>query len=1394
MKNLLFTFMLLLAVSGVKAQCTTGTISGHNRVCIGDTTMLYDTLVAGGSWTSSNTSVATIDASTGLLRGISGGGATITYTLGGSCSSHYTTFSFHVVAVPTLGAFVGADSVCELYTTVLNVSHSNVIWQSRNTSIVDANSTDTAHASIYANNAGSTTIVYTSAFCSFVSDSLNFRVNPHPAAPYVTYAGTSFNFCSGDTATFHAVTLYAHHWFISPATTTSTIDATTGFFTAAGTSGMATFSVYCQAVAPISGCVFSGGANLHIYPSVAAGTDSILTPSRIDIGETVTVTATTPTGSGITEYYYISSSSGASIATVTHIGVFSAISPGTVTVVHALVTHCDTVYSSKNITVALPPGAVVSSHFTAYVNRHCSAAMFGVSIPAHTTSFKVRTIYGDGRTDTTNVPSNTLAASSNFGHVYNQSGTYSIRQFLLSGSSVIDSVAYSYTQTICNDIALSFFIDVNSNCIKDSSSESLNPTPFLVEVDSNGVAIDTLSVTSGLYYPSFGAPGDIYSFKAILRDSILRFSCPSSGIIYDTLGSALHSSTARTVALNCASGYRYDLTGDNSQRTGRHMAEGHILVKNMRCAPHNAVVTMNISPKYVARASAMSPSPTSISGNIVTWNFSGMSSMTAPVIIDYGLDIPTSTWLIPGDTVKTNINVAYNNGDADTFNNVIDRVDTVKSSFDPNYITVMPEGNILKGTKLHYAIEFENDGNDTAQNIYVMDTLSDYLDAASLRLSGASAPMNITMLHADGHTIARFDFPGIKLADSSHHGHCTGLVMYTINAKRGLSDGTAIYGHAGIFFDDNPVVLTNVVTNNILTPAVTISAAYGDSVCPGATVHFSAAPVTVNTPHYRWFINSTLAGTDSSGFTTAAAGAGDSIKCLMTTIMDDTVRSTSGSIVLRGRSVAVPGTISGPAVVCIGTSVTLTESVTGGTWSVSNSHASIAGGVVHSLSVGADTVMYTVTASCGQAFARAVVTVNPLPAAGVLSGPGVVCAASSISVTPSVSGGVWSATNTHASVSGGVVSGISAGADTIKYSVTNSCGTAVTNQLVNINPLPYAGTISGMSAVCQGASVTLSASVSGGSWSVALGRVSVSSGVVSGILAGGDSVYYSVANSCGTATAAWGIVINPIITPVVHNAVSLDSVVCDGSTVTFTATAYGGGSLSYIEWLKAGVVTATGTTYSYIPANGDAISCRLASNAACRVQDTVASETITMAVNTVNTPVTAITVSTGDSIVEEGRVVTFTATLSYCGPSPIYQWYLNGAPVSGATATTYSLPAIGGDAVSCIVSCINTCVTTPYNHTNTIVIHTGSLGINGITQLSNGLSVFPNPTSGDVTISGIVASTEYRLLNVAGTAVQQGEFSKGQNALSLTHCTPGIYMLELTGTDGQRNMLRVVKE
>ena len=123
-----------------------------------------------------------------------------------------------------------------------------------------------------------------------------------------------------------------------------------------------------------------------------------------------------------------------------------------------------------------------------------------------------------------------------------------------------------------------------------------------------------------------------------------------------------------------------------------------------------------------------------------------------------------------------------------------------------------------------------------------------------------------------------------------------------------------------------------------------------------------------------------------------------------------------------------PASITGPARVCMGSSITLSDATSGGAWSSGATGIAIVNstsGTVYGISPGSAIITYGITAGC---MAMAVITVNPRPL--TIAGPSSICQSSSVILTDPNAGGTWSSSNismvTINSVSG-ITSGILAG-------------------------------------------------------------------------------------------------------------------------------------------------------------------------------------------------------------------------------------------------------------------------------------------------------------------------------------------------------------------------------
>jgi len=331
------------------------------------------------------------------------------------------------------------------------------------------------------------------------------------------------------------------------------------------------------------------------------------------------------------------------------------------------------------------------------------------------------------------------------------------------------------------------------------------------------------------------------------------------------------------------------------------------------------------------------------------------------------------------------------------------------------------------------------------------------------------------------------------------------------------------------------------------TSAGTISGTL--TVCVGATT-----PLSETLTGGTWSASNANATVGSTGIVTGVTAGTDII-----TYTNSCGSGYTTAVVtinpLPSAGTVTTTTAGGAYTVCVGGTITLMDGTAGGTWSASNTDATVAGGVVVGVTAGTDSIKYSVTNSCGTAVASKVVTINALPSAGTITGSVNVCVGSTIVLTTTGTGGTWSATNGHATVSGGSVAGVSAGVDTIKYTVTNSCGTATATFSITVNAVATAGTISGPSSVCAGATITLTDATGGGSWSATNANATVAGGVVTGATAGIDTIDYAVTNGCGTVTATATVTVNP--SPSAGTITGTDSL-CIGKHDTLTDATAGG--------------------------------------------------------------------------------------------------------------------------------------------------------------------------------------------------------------------------------------------
>ena len=223
------------------------------------------------------------------------------------------------------------------------------------------------------------------------------------------------------------------------------------------------------------------------------------------------------------------------------------------------------------------------------------------------------------------------------------------------------------------------------------------------------------------------------------------------------------------------------------------------------------------------------------------------------------------------------------------------------------------------------------------------------------------------------------------------------------------------------------------------------------------------------------------------------------------------------------------------------------------------------------------------------------------------------------------------------------------------------------------------------------------------------------------------SVYVAVAtdtatgctsNMSGTATVS----VIPTVIPSVSILSSLGDTVCSGISVTYSAAPVNGGTAPGYQWSINGVTVGSGSSYTYLPLNGDTVSVTLTSSAACPAPAT-ATDMLKMMVNANVMPMVSVTALTGDTVCS-GSIAAFSASSVYGGSAPAYSWILNSNPV--ATGSSYSYTPSNGDILFCKLTSNYQCVlsaTAVSNYENMVVQPGGTASVT--VSVSYGTSAGP---------------------------------------------------------------------
>lgn len=545
------------------------------------------------------------------------------------------------------------------------------------------------------------------------------------------------------------------------------------------------------------------------------------------------------------------------------------------------------------------------------------------------------------------------------------------------------------------------------------------------------------------------------------------------------------------------------------------------------------------------------------------------------------------------------------------------------------------------------------------------------------------------------------------------------------------------------------------VCSSICTPSVSISASL-NQICSGTLVTFTAiAENAGSNPFYQWKLNGNNTGTNSATYTSSSLSHNDAVRCEMTSSAPCAIvpGAVSNSIIMSVTQTLTPSvSISATATtICTGTAVTFTATpVNGGTnpqysWRINGNPVPGASQVQFtssSLNHG-DAVSCSMTSSLSCVTTASVVSapinmqVNPYvtPSVSISATQTAICAGSNITFTATpVNGGSnpayqWLLNGNQ--IQGATQSTYSTTTlvnnDVLSCRMTSNavCTTVSTvfSQGITIAVTPVSAASVSITAsqngICSGDLVVFTASpVNGGTQPVWVWKKNgtvipgaTESTYESSTLANNDIIRCEMSSSLLCVAPA--IAVSNSITMQVNNpgtpSVSINAsqtVICEGTTVTFNAVPVLPGSSPEFQWYKNAQAIAGATLSTYTTsdiAHNDQFYCTLLSNASCITTPGATSNIITITISEGVIPALSIVANQNPACT--GNQVVFTAIPENGGNAPQWQWRKNGVIIPGATLQNYSSSTlVNNDMISCDMVSNAACLLTPNAVSNVIIM------------------------------------------------------------------------------------------
>ncbi len=369
--------------------------------------------------------------------------------------------------------------------------------------------------------------------------------------------------------------------------------------------------------------------------------------------------------------------------------------------------------------------------------------------------------------------------------------------------------------TFSNQIKGTIYQDKNSDCQWQNTEQTLKQTSVIAQSGTKTFSATTdaqgnfsMNVGSGNYQISYGQLGSYWDF---CTSPALTLATENDTVVFNAGAITLADCPELVVSV-----------GSNVFRRCFDNNYLHINYQNIGTAPaENAYIDLLLDPQLEFLSS--SPVAATQVGSVYRFELGTLDiNESGQIAVNFKVDCDAEI----GEILCVNAQIHPDTSCLPVLPRSTENSFClpVVASYDPNDKTAFIDGKpettkILPNQPLEYLIRFQNTGNDTAFNIVILDTLTSYLNAASVLPGASSHPYTFGLVK--GH-ILKFSFRNILLPDSNTNEVAShGFVKFSVLQNATNAIGDQLKNSAAIYFDYNAPIITNETNLQISIPSRT---------------------------------------------------------------------------------------------------------------------------------------------------------------------------------------------------------------------------------------------------------------------------------------------------------------------------------------------------------------------------------------------------------------------------------------------------------------------------------------------------------------------------------------------------------------------------------------------